>query len=153
MSSSADFHVIMPEDLHWRHSNLMKILNADYLERTGSLKLGARLWRLPPGSANTLHRHARAEEFYFVLEGTGRLRIGENSLTIPKYGGVWVKPEVLRQPFNDTNEDTLWLVVGGPEELEYLPGSGQNPDMSLLYPVDPKQLPPELAGKTWPPAE
>src|SRR5438132_11048298 len=31
----------------------------------------ARLWRLPPKSANTLHKHIRAEEFYFVLEGMG----------------------------------------------------------------------------------
>jgi hypothetical protein len=29
------------------HLNLMKIPNADYLERTGSENLGARLWRLP----------------------------------------------------------------------------------------------------------
>jgi hypothetical protein len=56
-------HVIKPEDLHWRLSNLMKIPNADYLERTGSENLGARLWRLPPESANTLHKHIRSEEF------------------------------------------------------------------------------------------
>jgi len=28
--------LITPDDLHWRPSNLMKIPNADYLERTGS---------------------------------------------------------------------------------------------------------------------
>ena len=60
-------YLIKPEDLFWRPSNLMRIPNADYLERTGSENLGARLWRLPPKSANTLHKHIRAEEFYFVL--------------------------------------------------------------------------------------
>jgi hypothetical protein len=55
----------------------MRNPNADFLERTGSENLGARLWRLPPRSANTLHKHIRQEEFYFVLEGTGRLRVGE----------------------------------------------------------------------------
>ena len=84
------YHLIKPEDLHWRPSNLMKIPNADYLERTGSENLGARLWRLPPKSANTLHKHIRAEEFYFVLEGTGRLRVGDETLTVPRYGGVLV---------------------------------------------------------------
>jgi hypothetical protein len=40
-------HVLIgPDDLLWRPSNLMKIPNADYLERTGSEILGARLWRL-----------------------------------------------------------------------------------------------------------
>ena len=99
----------------------MKIPNADYLERTGSENLGARLWRLPPKSANTLHKHIRAEEFYFVLEGMGRMRVGDETLTVPKYGGVLVGPDQLRQVFNDTDAEVLWLIVGAPEELEFLP--------------------------------
>jgi len=125
--------------------------DADFLERTGSENLGARLWRLPPKYANTLHKHIRAEEFYFVLEGVGRLRVGDETLTVPKYGGVLVGPEQLRQVFNDTDADVLWLIVGAPEELEFLPGAKTKPDMSLIYPVDPKQLPKELAGVEWPP--
>ena len=92
MKAIQGYYLIKPEDLHWRPSNLMKILNADYLERTGSENMGARLWRLPPKSANTLHKHIRSEEFYFVLEGTGRMRVGEETLTVPKYGGVLVTP-------------------------------------------------------------
>jgi mannose-6-phosphate isomerase-like protein (cupin superfamily) len=130
----------------------MKIPNADYLERTGSANLGARLWRLPPQSANTLHKHIRSEEFYFVLEGIGRLRVGEETLTVPKYGGVWVRPDQLRQVFNDTDAEVLWLIVGGPEELEFLQGS-RSPavDLSRIYPTDPTELPPELRGVVWPP--
>ena len=97
MKAIQGYYVIKPEDLHWRPSNLMKIPNADYLERTGSENLGARLWRLPPKSANTLHKHIRSEEFYFVLEGTGRMRVGDQTLTVPKYGGVLVGPDQLRQ--------------------------------------------------------
>lgn len=144
-------HLITPDELHWRPSNLMQIPNADFLERTGSQNLGARLWRLPPKSANTLHKHIRAEEFYFVLEGTGRLRVGDATLTVPKHGGVLVGPGELRQVFNDTDAEVLWLIVGAPEELEFLPGAKSKPDLSLIYPVDPKQLPRELAGVEWPP--
>ena len=43
------YTLIKPDDLHWRPSNLMKIPHADYLERTGSENLGARLWRLREG--------------------------------------------------------------------------------------------------------
>jgi mannose-6-phosphate isomerase-like protein (cupin superfamily) len=86
------YFLIKPEDLHWRPSNLMKIPNADFLERTQSEILGARLWRLPPKSANTLHRHIRAEEFYFVVEGVGRIRVGDDTLTVPTHGGVLVGP-------------------------------------------------------------
>jgi mannose-6-phosphate isomerase-like protein (cupin superfamily) len=145
------YHLIKPEDLAWRPSNLMRIPNADYLERAGSENMGARLWRLPPKSANTLHKHIRAEEFYFVLEGTGRLRVGDETLTVPKYGGVLVGPDQLRQVFNDTDSEVLWLIIGAPEELEFLPGAKTKPDLSLIYPVDPTQLPKELIGVDWPP--
>ena len=89
------YFVIKPDDLDWRPSNLMKIPNADFLERTGSEILGARLWRLLPKSANTLHKHPKAEEFYFVVEGTGRIRVGDETLTVPKHGGVLVSPKAL----------------------------------------------------------
>jgi mannose-6-phosphate isomerase-like protein (cupin superfamily) len=151
MNPITGYHLIKPEDLHWRPSNLMKIPNADYLERTGSENLGARLWRLPPRSANTLHKHVRSEEFYFVLDGTGRLRVGETTLTVPRHGGVLVGPEQLRQIFNDTDDEVLWLILGAPEEPEFLQGSKSKTDLSLFYPVDPTQLPPELEGVQWPP--
>lgn len=147
------FHLIRPEDLTWRLSNLMKIPNADFLERTGSENLSARLWRFPPKSASTLHRHIRMEEFFFVLEGTGRICIGEETLTIPKHSGVLVGPEQIRQVFNDTESEVLWLIVGAPEELELMPGANPPPDLSRIYPTDPKQLPKELTGVEWPPAQ
>jgi mannose-6-phosphate isomerase-like protein (cupin superfamily) len=142
------YHLITPEDLAWRPSNLMRIPNADFLERTGSQILGARFWRLPAQSANTLHKHHRAEEFYFVLEGTGRIRIENETLTVPRYGAVLVGPRLLRQVFNDTEVEALWLIIGAPEaELE----PHELSDKKLFYPVDPKQLPPELKGCEWPP--
>src|SRR6266568_8221860 len=145
------YFLIKPEDLFWRPSNMMKIPNADFLERTKSEILGARLWRLPPKSANTLHRHPKMEEFYFVVEGVGRIRIGNQTLTVPKYGGVLVGPAQLRQVFNDTEAEVLWLIIGAPEELEFLQGSKSQMDLSLIYPVEPTQLPKELAGVEWPP--
>jgi mannose-6-phosphate isomerase-like protein (cupin superfamily) len=142
------YRLIAPHELAWRPSNLMRVPNADYLERTGSQLLGARLWRLPPRSANTLHKHVRAEEFYFVVEGVGRMRVGTETLTIPRLGAVLVGPSEVRQIFNDTDEDSLWLVVGAPEN-EFEPH--EVGDMSLIYPVEPTQLPPELKGVDWPP--
>lgn len=149
MKAIESYHLITPSDLTWRLSNLMRIPNADYLERTGSELLGARLWRLPPKSANTLHRHVLAEEFYFVLEGTGRIRVGEEMLTIPRYGGVLVGPSFLRQVFNDTEAEVLWLVVGAPDkEFE-----SDKIDLKQFYPVDPTQLPVELKDAEWPPKD
>jgi mannose-6-phosphate isomerase-like protein (cupin superfamily) len=148
MKAIDGYFLIKPDDLAWRPSNIMQIPNADFLERTGSQILGARLWRLPPRSANTLHKHARAEEFYFVVEGVGRIRVAEETLTVPQHGGILVGPRLLRQVFNDTDSEVLWLIIAAPEaELE----PHEVGDKSLFYPVDPKQLPKELAGSEWPP--
>src|SRR5258706_15811418 len=107
MKTFQGYRLVTADDLHWRPSNLMCIPNADYLERTGSENLSARLWRYPAKSAGTLHKHIRQEEFYFVLEGTGRMRIGGETVPVPKHGGVLGGPEQLRQVFNDTDAETL----------------------------------------------
>jgi mannose-6-phosphate isomerase-like protein (cupin superfamily) len=97
--------------------------------------------------ANTLHRHPKMEEFCFVVEGVGRIRIGDQTLTFPKHGGVLVGPAQLRQLFNDTETEVLWLIIGAPEkEFE----SGETLDPKLFYPVDLKQLPKEMEGVAWP---
>ncbi len=125
----------------------MEIPNADFLERTGSKMLGARLWRLPPKSANTLHRHITSEEFFFLLEGVGRIRVDKKTYTIKKYEGIHVWPHQMRQVFNDTDKEALWLIMGAPDNE--IP-KGDKLDLTKFYPSDPKQLPKELEGLEWP---
>ena len=55
--------------------------------------------------------------------------------------------------FKDTDAEVLWLIIGAPEETEFLPGAKTKPDMSLIYPTDLTQLPKELGGVQWPPKE
>lgn len=80
-------------------------------------RLGARPWRLAPGQASTRHRHAKQTELYFLLEGTGRMRAGDELLTLEHHCSVFVEPDTVRQLFNDTDADALWLVVGTPPEV------------------------------------
>ena len=148
MNPIPGYYAFSPGQLAWQTARPMQIPYAELLEPSKSEILGARLWRLPPKSANTWHRHIKAEEFYFVLEGTGKIRIGEETLTIEKHGGVLVGPASMRQIFNDTDADVLWLILGAPDrELE----PGEKLDFKRFWPEDPKQLPKELAGVTWPP--
>jgi hypothetical protein len=101
--------------------------------------------------AATEREHAAQAHPRGGVEGTGRLRVGDETLTVPRYGGVLVGPDQLRQVFNDTDAEVLWLILGAPEELEFLQGSKSQMDLSLIYPTDPKQLPKELSGVEWPP--
>ena len=142
------YSVLQPEAQSWRPSNIMKIPNADLMKTLGGAeRLGGRLCRLPAYSANTWHRHVDSWELYFLLEGAGRMRVGDRTVTVPRYGSVLVAPETLRQIFNDTAEEALWLIVAAPQEAQ----GGGVPDLSRFYPEDPKTLPPELAGRVWPP--
>jgi mannose-6-phosphate isomerase-like protein (cupin superfamily) len=143
-SQSGPYSVLLPQDATWRESNMMKIPNTNLAEQLGSGKIGARLWRLPPFSANTWHRHIEQDEIYFVLEGTGRIRVGGDTLTVPRHGAVLVPPQSLRQVFNDTQEEVLWLIFGAPRHENTV-------DPSAFYPENPRQLPAELQQRKWPP--
>jgi quercetin dioxygenase-like cupin family protein len=135
--------ILHASDAFWRPSNQMGILNTDLAKQLEATTLGARLWRLAPGQASTRHRHTKEAELYVVLEGTGRIRVGEELLTLEPLSSLLVEPDEIRQVFNDTDADALWLVVGAPPEnantLEMTPEQ-----LAFLYPDGPRALPPEL---------
>lgn len=135
--------VLTAADAHWRPSNQMGVQNTDLAKQLEATTLGARLWRLAPGQASTRHRHADQGELYFLLEGTGRLRVGEDLLTLDPHSTVLVEPETIRQLFNDTEADALWLVVGAPPEAANTLEMTED-QLRFLYPDGPKALPPEL---------
>ena len=135
--------VLAAGDAFWRPSNLMGVENTDLGGQLGATTLGARLWRLAPGQASTRHRHVAEAELYVVLEGTGRIRVGDDLHTLAPLSALRVDPDTVRQVFNDTDADVLWLVAGAPPELantlEMTPEQ-----LAHMYPDGPKALPPEL---------
>jgi uncharacterized cupin superfamily protein len=141
---AAGFRVLDIGDAFWRPSNQMGVQNTDLAKQLEIATLGARLWRLRPGQASTRHRHFEQAELYVLLEGTGRIRVGDDLLTLAPLSAVAVEPATVRQVFNDTDRDALWLVAGAPPEgantLEMTPER-----LAALYPDGPKALPPELS--------
>lgn len=132
-------------EAHWRPSNQTKVENTDLGRQLGASRLGARLWRLRPGQASTRHRHFDQEELYLLLEGSGRIRIDGDLLTLGPLDAVLVEPHSVRQAFNDTDADQLWYVVGAPTEAaNTLEMSDEQ--LAALYPDGPRALPPELDG-------
>ena len=138
--------VLHAADAFWRPSNQMGVQNTDLGKQLESGQLAARLWRLSPGQASTRHRHRSQHELYVVLEGTGRMRVDDELLTLAPLSSVLVTPDSIRQVFNDTDADVLWLITGAPVEaantLEMTPEL-----LAELYPDGPKALPPELADR------
>ena len=124
----------------------MKVENTDLAKQLEAETLGARLWRLSPGQASTKHRHFETHELYVVLEGTGRVRVDEEVLTLDPLSALLVEPEHVRQLFNDTEADALWLVVGAPREGVTSTLEMTEEQLAAMYPNGPKALPPELGG-------
>jgi uncharacterized cupin superfamily protein len=139
------YTVLAAADAFWRPSNQMGVLNTDLGRQLGAETLGARLWRLRPGQASTRHRHFETVELYVVLEGTGRLHVDDEVLTLEPLSAVLVEPETVRQPFNDTDADQLWLIFGTPNEAANTLEMSEETILAM-YPEGPKALPPELGG-------
>jgi quercetin dioxygenase-like cupin family protein len=137
--------LLRAEDAFWRESNQMRVLNTDLGKQLKAVGLGARLWRLRPGQASTLHRHFATEELYVLLEGRGRVRVDGEALELGPLDSLLVEPESQRQVFNDTDADVLWLIFGAPPEgANTLEMSEET--LRSLYPEGPRVLPPELGG-------
>jgi uncharacterized cupin superfamily protein len=130
----------------WRPSNQMKVENTDLGKQLEAETLGARLWRLRPGQASTKHRHESEHELYVLLEGTGRVRVDDELLTLEPLSALLVEPEHVRQLFNDTETDALWLVAGAPPEGISSTLEMTDDQLAWRYPDGPKALPPELGG-------
>lgn len=138
------YRVLPAAEAFWRPSNQMGIENTDLGGQLEARRLGARLWRLRPGQASTRHRHLDQEELYLLLEGSGRIRVDDDLLTLEPLDTVLVEPESARQVFNDTDADQLWFVAGAPREAaNTLEMSAEQ--LAALYPDGPKALPPELS--------
>ncbi len=140
------YRLLRSGDAFWRRSNQMSTLNTDLAKQLEASALGARLWRLEPGQASTRHRHHTQEELYVLLEGTGRVRIdGEEPLTLEPLDTFLVEPGSVRQLFNDTGADQLWLVVGAPPEAANTLEMSEE-QLRWMYPDGPKAPPPELGA-------
>jgi quercetin dioxygenase-like cupin family protein len=139
------YTVLNAADAFWRPSNTMGVANTDLAKQLSASTLGARLWRLTPGQASTRHRHVHQHEMYIVLEGTGRVRVEDDLLTLAPLSALLVEPDTLRQVFNDTDADALWLVVGAPREAVSAVPEFTPEQIAHLYPDGPAALPPELS--------
>ena len=138
------FRVLNPGDYDWRVTNPLGVVNVDLARQLGSHDLALRLWRLSPGQALPRHRHEFQTELYLLLRGSGRLRVDGTLLRLEPMSAVLVEPGSLRQVFNDTDAESLWLIAGAPLESFPINAQGYETELGHLYPDGVEALPPEL---------
>ena len=138
------FRVLNPGDYDWRVTNPLGVVNANLARQLGSHDLALRLWRLAPGQAIPRHRHQFQTELYLLLSGSGRIRVDGTLLRLEPMSAVLVEPASLRQVFNDTDAESLWLIAGAPLESFPINAQGYETELGHLYPDGVEALPPEL---------
>jgi uncharacterized cupin superfamily protein len=133
------YRLISAADAAWSPS-IFKGMSADVAGALELTTLSARFWRLQPGQANSRHRQRDELELYVLLEGTGRIRVADDLLTLAPLSAVVVDADTVRQVFNDTDGEQLWLIVGTPRDTL------TPEDAGWVYPDGREAMPPELAG-------
>ena len=90
---------------------------------------------IPPGCASSPHYHVNCESAIYVVSGNGRFLSGpglEKSDAIAKGDFIYVPPNSVHQPINDSESETMELIVARntPVEIvvEYDPRS---PEMDV----------------------
>ncbi|MDA1347522.1 MAG: cupin domain-containing protein [Chloroflexi bacterium] len=85
---------------------------------------------IPPGCQSSPHYHVNCESAIYVVKGTGRFMVGprlEKSLPIGPGDFIYVPPDAVHQPINDSLSEPLEMVVArnAPVEIvvEYDPNA------------------------------
>lgn len=71
--------------------------------------------RMPPGTAEVRHRHARARQFFYVLEGEALLELDGMAYRLDAGQGLHVPPGVAHQMRNESDSDVRFMVVSSPK--------------------------------------
>jgi quercetin dioxygenase-like cupin family protein len=94
---------------------------------------------MPRGSASPVHRHVRAAETFFLLEGTMRVRVGEEDFSVGA-GTVAVLPKLIDHAFLVTSEHARLLSLHTPAGFdEFVMNAGHPPELTDAT-TDPEEL-------------
>ena len=126
--------VVNLDELEWQshsHGDAFEASGKGVSQHLGAQRLGYRTHRVPPGKkAWPFHHHHANEEMFYILEGTGSLRFGDQTHAL-RPGDFVAAPaggrETAHQIINDGVVDLHYLCVStmvSPDIVEY-PDSGK----------------------------
>ena len=70
--------------------------------------------RMPPGTTEVRHRHARSRQFFYVLEGEATLELDGIEHRLGARQGLHVPPGAAHRMRNDSPAELRFLVVSSP---------------------------------------
>lgn len=70
--------------------------------------------RVPAGSAEVMHYHERARQFFYILGGEGRMSFEDHEIILREGQGLEIPPMVEHQFKNNSQMDVHFLVISVP---------------------------------------
>jgi mannose-6-phosphate isomerase-like protein (cupin superfamily) len=108
-------------------ANVVSKINASHYKWGGSAGIACDGWHLvrtpelsiieeimPSDTRETRHRHGRARQFFYVIEGVLTLEIEQQIITLNTGEGVEIAPGQAHQAINQSGADTRFLVTSQP---------------------------------------
>jgi len=69
---------------------------------------------MPPATAEQIHRHHVAQQFFYILAGEAVMEFGDKKVAMRDGQGVTVNPGVPHRILNQSNADVRFLVISQP---------------------------------------
>jgi mannose-6-phosphate isomerase-like protein (cupin superfamily) len=70
--------------------------------------------RMPPGTAEQKHYHARARQFFYVLNGELTMRFDDRSIVVRAREAIHIPPETAHQAANESKGPVQFLLISCP---------------------------------------
>lgn len=70
--------------------------------------------RMPPGTREVRHHHARARQFFFVLEGELTMEVEHHEFTVRAGEGIEIAPGQAHQAMNRSADAVRFVVTSQP---------------------------------------
>ncbi|MBX7152173.1 cupin domain-containing protein [bacterium] len=70
---------------------------------------------VPAGASEKNHYHDQATQFFYILNGTGTLKINDDIVQLSAGEGIVIEPGTPHQFRNDSDRDVRFLVVSTPK--------------------------------------
>lgn len=71
--------------------------------------------KMPPNTAEDMHYHRKAKQFFYVLSGQATMRFAEREEVLTAGDGIEIEPLEAHQMINSSCEDVEFIVVSMPK--------------------------------------
>src|SRR5690606_18109683 len=71
--------------------------------------------KMPPATAERLHYHSKAQQFFFIIKGTATFEVNNVIYSVEERNGFHISANEKHRIFNRTEQDLEFLVISEPK--------------------------------------